>query len=830
MNVFDKPNADKLACMLRRENVYCEEMNDHDTFNRLFRTYGAIVWSMCKSSSHGDYERCRDLFQDVSVRLWMHIGDLRPDAKPHEEKSWVEWQTRHVLSHSRKPRDMEHNLPELPDDDTAAEAERRTLVADLMAQLQDEDRQLMQMRLEGYSADEIAQATGLKRDAVYQRIHRIVARMRKMLIVLLFILAASAIAVAVVPQWRKAVFHRSTPPSSPTPAGTSDHHQTTTDSTDTPAIVVNWDYHGNEPWYTHTSKGGSGMAFNHLNSTITYYRTLNGRTVTAVMHVDPALLFHDTLTSDSMNTTMKQAALAAALVALATATKAQVAHDFQTVTPQGDTLFCTITDSAQRHISVRGDESVWNAQYIHYSDTLVIPATVEHEGTAYTVTALADSAFYSHAEVKSVSIPATVTSIGRLALAATSIYDLNVHDNVETIEPNAFRLIKNVEYHGNASGSPWGALTVNAYVKDSLYYTDSTRTRLTACHPQLAQAIVPPSVRTIGRLAFAGSNTLTAITLPEGLDTIGNYAFQSCSQLGSVSIPSTVRVIGNYAFYNAFRHDGSATATIADADNVSPDSMCSIGKGAFAYSHVGAVNLGNRISSIGSDAFSTCDHLDSVIVPNSCTYLAERVFCYNYNGSLKKVHLPEGLDTIRAELLHGCPGLKEVNIPSSVVYIDSMAFLECSKLTELTLPEGLTYIGQYAFGECSRVRKIHSLAATPPQAFSGTFYGMNPALQLVVPCHSGEVFNADPYWSYFNNIEEDCTGVPTAEAPQVAIRTIEGGITVEGCTGDRIRIFDTGGRLVAETNCQGTCTLRLPAAGIYMVQIADRPARKVVVQ
>ena len=572
------------------------------------------------------------------------------------------------------------------------------------------------------------------------------------------------------------------------------------------------------------------MAFNHLNSTITYYRTLNGRTVTAVMHVDPAILFHDTLTSDSMNTTMKQAALAAALVALATATKAQVAHDFQTVTPQGDTLFCTITDSAQRHISVRGDESVWNAQYIHYSDTLVIPATVEHDGTAYTVTALADSAFYSHAEVKSVSIPATVTSIGRLALASTSIYDLNVHDNVETIEPNAFRLIKNVEYHGNASGSPWGALTVNAYVEDSLYYTDSTRTRLTACHPQLAQAIVPPSVRTIGRLAFAGSNTLTAITLPEGLDTIGNYAFQSCSQLGSVSIPSTVRVIGNYAFYNAFRHDGSATATIADADNVSPDSMCSIGKGAFAYSHVGAVNLGNRISSIGSDAFSTCDHLDSVIVPNSCTYLAERVFCYNYNGSLKKVHLPEGLDTIRAELLHGCPGLKEVNIPSSVVYIDSMAFLECSKLTELTLPAGLTYIGQYAFGECSRVRKIHSLAATPPQAFSGTFYGMNPALQLVVPCHSGEIFNADSYWSYFNNIEEDCTGAPTAEAPQVAIRTIEGGVTVEGCTGDRIHIFDTGGRLIAETTCNGTCTLRLPAAGIYMVQIADRPARKVVVQ
>ena len=685
------------------------------------------------------------------------------------------------------------------------------------------------MRLDGYSADEIAQATGLKRDAVYQRIHRIVVRMRKMLIVLLFILAASAIAVALVPQWRKAVFHRSTPPKSPTPAGTPPHHQTTTDSAATPAIVVNWDYHGNAPWYTHTSKGGSGVAFNHLDSTITYYRTLNGRTVTATMHFDPALLSHDTLTSDSMNTTMKQAALTAALVALATATHAQVAHDFQTVTPQGDTLFCTITDSTQHFISVRGDESVWNARYIHYNDTLVIPATVEHDGTAYTVIALADSAFYNHGEVKAITIPATITSIGVMALASTGIVELSVHDSVAAIGRYAFNVIKNVVYHGTASGAPWGALAVNAYEEEDIFYSDSTRTHVTGCRPGLVQALLPSSVRSIGRYAFGATTTLTSVTLPEGIDTIGQQAFAACTQLESVLIPSSVKDIGRYAFYSAFKGDGSATVTIADADNVSPDSGCSIGDGAFAYSHVGAVNLGNRITSIGKDAFCTCYDLDSVIVPNSCTHIAERAFCYNYNGSLKKVRLPEGLDTIHAELLHGCPGLKEVNIPTSVVYIDSMAFLECSKLTELTLPAGLNYIGQYALGECSHVRKIRSLATTPPQAFSGTFERMNPELLLIVPCHSGDAYAADSSWSYFSNIEEDCSGIPTAETPQATIRTTEGGIAIEGCTGDRIRIFDTGGRLIAETTCHGTCTLRLPATGIYIVQIADRPATKIAV-
>ena len=794
-------------------------MNEHESFNRLLNDYGAIIWSMCRHASAGDHERCRDLFQDVSVRLWLHIGELRQDAKPHEEKAWVEWQTRHVLSHSRKPRELEYELPEVSDDDDAAEAERRALVADLMAQLQEEDRHLLQMRLEGYSAEEIAQATGLKRDAVYQRLHRIVAKMRKLLIALLLILAASAIAVAVVPQWRHAVFRPSTPAPDTMPGNSQPQQPTTTDTT-TPTIVVNWDYHGNEPWYTHTSKGGSGVAFNHLNNTITYYRTVGNRTITAVMHVDPTLLEHDPLKSDSMNTTMKHAALTAAFMALATATHAQVAHNFQTVTPQGDTLFCTITDSAQHHVSVRGDESIWNAQYIHYSDTLVIPSTVVHDGTTYTITSLADSAFCDHSEVKAIAIPSTVTSIGLMALKSTGIVELTVHDGVETIGNNAFYFIKNVIYHGMATGTPWGALAVNAYEEDGIFYSDNTRTRVTGCRPDVTQALLPPSVRTIGRFAFGGISTLTTVSLPEGLDTIGRQAFMSCSSLGSIVIPSTVREVGNYVFSNSFKQDGSATVTIADAE-------CSIGKGTFAYSHVGAVNLGNRITSIGVDAFCTCYNLDSIIVPNSCTYVAARAFCYNYNGSLKKVRLPEGLDTIRAELLHGCSGLKEVNIPSSVVYIDSMAFLECNRLTKLTLPAGLTHIGQSAFGFCSRVSEIRSHATVPPQTFSNTFYDMNAQLSLTVPCHSRAAYTADPYWSYFRNIEEDCTEVPTADTSAVKISTGEKSITVEGCTGDRVRVFDTGGRLVTETVCHGTCTLHLPTAGIYMVQIADHPATKI---
>lgn len=183
-------------------------MDRHKTFTDLLRDYSNLIWSMCHHAAHGDIEQCRDLFQDVSMRLWLHFDELRSDAQPHEKKAWVEWQTRHVLEHAGRRQRLEpvDELPEQADGDAWSDIEIRTLVNDLMAQLQPDERQLVQMRLEGYSAGEIADKMGLSRDTVYQRIHRTIAKARRFLIVLLWLLVASSIAIAVVPSWRQRVF------------------------------------------------------------------------------------------------------------------------------------------------------------------------------------------------------------------------------------------------------------------------------------------------------------------------------------------------------------------------------------------------------------------------------------------------------------------------------------------------------------------------------------------------------------------------------------------------------------------------------------------------
>lgn len=210
-------------------------MDRHETYTELLRDHSALIWSMCRNTAHGDYERCRDLFQDVSLRLWQHYDELRSDAKPHERKAWVEWQVRHVLNHAgRRERPVPmSDLPEQPDIDALDKAEIRTLVNDLLTQLNPDERQMLQMRMDGYSAGEIAKEMGLSRDTVYQRMHRTLTKARRILLVLFLLFMASSITVAVVPSWRQKVFGGGNPSATDTTPSS-----TTIPSTPIPAPVA----------------------------------------------------------------------------------------------------------------------------------------------------------------------------------------------------------------------------------------------------------------------------------------------------------------------------------------------------------------------------------------------------------------------------------------------------------------------------------------------------------------------------------------------------------------------------------------------------------------
>ena len=56
-------------------------------------------------------------------------------------------------------------------------------------------------------------------------------------------------------------------------------------------------------------------------------------------------------------------------------------------------------------------------------------------------------------------------------------------------------------------------------------------------------------------------------------------------------------------------------------------------------------------------------------------------------------------------------------------------------------------------------------------------------------------------------------------------------IVVSGAEQQTIRVFDVVGRLVAQrSNAAIEETIPMPATGVYLVKVGDRPARRVVVR
>ncbi len=183
-------------------------MSDSDPFDELLKRHRPMVWRMCWISAHGNYERCRDLVQEVSIALWRHFGQLRPDATLQEERAWVRWQTRSALDFQRRmqrptPLPLTPGMADLQAADDILEQHEE--LEELMSTLNDDERRMLRLQLEGYRADEIAEAMGLKRDAVYQRLHRVVVKMRRVALLLVLLCLAVTVAVAVVPQWREQV-------------------------------------------------------------------------------------------------------------------------------------------------------------------------------------------------------------------------------------------------------------------------------------------------------------------------------------------------------------------------------------------------------------------------------------------------------------------------------------------------------------------------------------------------------------------------------------------------------------------------------------------------
>lgn len=77
--------------------------------------------------------------------------------------------------------------------------------------------------------------------------------------------------------------------------------------------------------------------------------------------------------------------------------------------------------------------------------------------------------------------------------------------------------------------------------------------------------------------------------------------------------------------------------------------------------------------------------------------------------ALRRVFLPDSIETIGASAFSGCSALERVHLPAKLTEIPQRMFDGCGSLEQLTLPAGLCSIGDYAFYGCGKLKRLHLL-------------------------------------------------------------------------------------------------------------------------
>lgn len=174
----------------------------------------------------------------------------------------------------------------------------------------------------------------------------------------------------------------------------------------------------------------------------------------------------------------------------------------------------------------------------------------------------------------------------------------------------------------------------------------------------------------------------------------------------------TVTSIAPYAFTGPMAAEGGAICIFSI-----PNTVVSIGKGAFSgCNRLDRVNIPEGIKRIEAGTFAGCA-FSEIELPEGLTYIGENAFrnCHY----LKHISIPEQIDTICSCSFAWCENLESVDMGSSVKVLENGAFYG-SGLKSFTFSENLISIGKGVLGDC---RYIESLTISNNLVdFTGSYY------------------------------------------------------------------------------------------------------------
>ena len=292
-------------------------------------------------------------------------------------------------------------------------------------------------------------------------------------------------------------------------------------------------------------------------------------------------------------------------------------------------------------------------------ETLVLPEGVE----------ILENAFKNCTELKSVSLPSTLTKIGN-SYGVPPFSGCHSLESIEIAEGNEVYASDGNCIMRKADNT----LVLGLKASKIPSYTEHIGSH--AFRDSGAESIaLPEGVTSIGDHAFYDNDRLKEITLPQSLTSIDYYAFSWCTALGKIAIPDGVTELP----YRLF----------------------------FFCTELKEVALGAKTEKIGTSVFMLCGKLERITISESNAHFksaADGRFLLNKTGDTLVLGcqdgaIPDGVKKIGERAFEGRTGLKEIDF-NEVEEIGEYAFVMCAGLDRLKLTSAVRTIGDGAFQSC----------------------------------------------------------------------------------------------------------------------------------